>query len=331
MAYIRCASCQKTVSSKATICPYCKMPPLSRDGKAPEVSEEETPAEVTTGASCEGESVRKKKKKSPATPKKKKRELPDMTRSNTIKRFLLHTLCSVIGYGVAFVLAGLLIEILEELFAPQLVLSTLKHTRAFLTGSAIVLGFALGACGPMAHGAYRKAEEKKSIIRARALPLQWLSLVYVAFGAIALVLYFVFRAKLPHVVENNVGTDKEILTLAISFSVAIYYALYALGSFINVIIARCPQCHHIDCKIKYGESEHAFSEQTETRERKVAGASYDVYTTSGTHVGTITGSDSTVEESRTVTTEDWSSYWRCAICGHCGQTKESDTHKSSWS
>lgn len=330
MAYIRCVSCQKTVSSKAAICPYCKMSPLSRDGKAPEVSEEETPAEVTTGASGEGESVRKKKKKSPATPKKKKRELPDMTRAYATKRFLFHTIVSVIGYGVAFILAGLLIDILEDLFAPQLVLSTLKHTRAFLSGSALVFGFAVGGLGPIAKGSYLDAKEKKTIVRARALPLQWLSLVYLALGAVSLVVYFIFRARLPHVVENNVGTDKEILTLAISFSVAVYYAFYSLGTFIKVMFSRCPKCHYIDCKIKYGESDHTIQSEIETRERTVAGASYDVYTSSGTHVGTVTGPDSTVTQSRTVTTEDWSSFWRCELCGHCGATKEGTTSKTKW-
>ena len=318
MAYISCSSCNKTVSSKAKKCPHCGASVLSTDAKAPTEAPEAP--------------VEKKKKASPKPRQPKKTPmLPDMTKKNTVVRFLLHTLVSVIGYGVAFLLGGLVIEILEELFAPALVLSTLKHTRAFLTGAAILFGFGVGALGPIGKGAYIDGEDAKKIIRARALPLQWLSLVYLLFSAGAVVFYLIFRAKLSHVVESNTGTDAEILTLAISFSAAVYYALYTLGSFLRVIASRCPKCRHIDCKVKVSESEHTFESETESRERTVAGASYDVYTTSGTHVGTVRGSDSTVTESRTVTTESWHVGWRCVHCGYTGETSEGTVHKTSWS
>ncbi len=324
MAYIRCASCNRTLSSKSTKCPYCGASPLKTDNKSPVGTPvTERPTELTPPP------VRKKKKTS-ASPSKKKPELPDMTAKNTVTRFIWHTVVSVIGYGIAFLLAGLLIDLLEDLFAPALVLSTLKHTRAFMSGSAIIFGFAVGGLGPIGKGSYIEKIDAPKIIRARALPLQWLSLSYLLLCAGAVVFYIISRAQLPHVVESNFGTDKEILTLAISFSVAVYYAFYTLGTFIKVIASRCPRCHHIDCKVKYGESAHTTRSETEQRERTVAGASYDVYTTSGVHVGTVQGSDSTVTETRTVTTEEWQVSWRCAHCGYCGESHEGKVAKTKW-
>ena len=332
MAYISCPSCHKTVSSKASVCPYCGAKPISPEEKTPTIefeepkTAEERTAEVRT----------KKKKTAPATttPKKaktkKKIELPDKTVSNTVKRMIFQTIVSFIGYGIAFLLGGLVIDILEGLFAPALVLSTLKHTRAFLTGSALLVGIFAGSAGPIARGQYIPKEDAKKIVRAKALPLQWLSLVYLLPAIAAAIFYIISREKLMHVVESNVGTDKEILTLAISFSVCIYYAVFTLGSFIHVMMSRCPKCHHIDCKVKYGESDHTFESETVTRERTVAGSSYDVYTSSGTHVGTISGPDSTVTQQREITTEKWSVYWRCIHCGCSGSTKEDSVTKSSW-
>ena len=317
MAYIRCTSCQKTVSSKASKCPYCNAEIRLTDAKMP-VSE--------------GTPKRTQKKKTSTTPtrEEKKYKLPDKTASYTAKRFILHTIVSLIGYGIAFLLGGLVIDILEKLFAPALVLSTLKHTRAFLTGFALVVAMIAGGFGPIGKGAYVYGLKESEFVRARALPLQWLSFAYLIPSIGSLVFYLISREKLMHVVESNLGTDKEILTLAISFSICVYYAVFTFGSFGRVMSSRCPQCLHIDCKRKCGESAHTHTSETQQRERKVAGASYDVYTTSGTHVGTVQGPDSTVTESRTVTTESWNVSWQCIHCGYRGTTAESSVSKSKW-
>lgn len=334
MAYITCPSCNKTITNKTPFCRYCGsahgMTPTALTGKPSARSRASTGAAPTQG---DAPKVPRAPRKKTATSAPRMPKLPDQTQQNTVRRFILHAIVSVIGVALAAVLGMLLGELGIKLF--ELISSEIDAFVVMLIFSfigAAIAGLIVGVAGPIAKESFRPEADKPFIIYAKAAPLKKLSFAYYAFFAIALALFLYFQVELGEQVKELLGSDaKEYYFYFIAYCAAVYYLVFPLASYLHVCFASCPACGCIDCKIKIGESAHESTTQEQTRERTYAGASYDVYTTDGTHVGTVRGSDSTVTETREVTTESWQNIYRCVICGKEGSEKEFKTTKTKWS
>ena len=314
MANKICPSCGRECSPRAKKCAGCG---ALIDTVASQKDIEGTPAGTATIV-----------KPVPSASKAPKYKLPDKTASSCAGRFALHTLLSVLGFGVAFLLGGLVIDILEDLFAPEVSLATFMHTAIFMSCSAAIVALICGIVGPIATYDYTK-ENSYKIVRARPRPFYLCALSYLAISVAALVYHLILRARYA----DQISTTSEaniILPLALSLAAAIYYLVYTVTSLLHIKGAVCTSCGHVSCKIKIGESQHGKTEKYETRQRTYAGASYDVYS-GGTHVGTITGPDTTVTESRKVTTETWDEYFECIHCKHRSTSGASKKEKEKWS
>lgn len=331
MAYITCPSCNKRITDKTPFCRFCG----KAHGVTPQPTQKKT---VETGeadassltASPEIPAPPKAPRKRVAEPKMPK--LPDQTTYNTIRRFILHAIVSVVGIALAAVLGMVLGELgVKACVAISSEIDVFVVMMVLCSIGAAVAALIVGVAGPIAKESFRPAEDKPFIIYAKAAPLKKLSFAYYVFFAAALAVFVCFQIKYGEQVKGLLGSDaKEYYAYFIAYSAAVYYLIFPLATLLHVGFASCPACGCIDCKIKIGESEHTSEVATQTRQRTYAGSSYDVYTSDGTHVGTIRGQDSTVEETREVTTEGWENIFRCEICGKTGSEKEFKTTKSSW-
>jgi len=101
----------------------------------------------------------------------------DYTKSNTTKRFIYQLLASIICAGIAFILGGLIVYIIQELLA-GLTLNLLVITMIVMAISSVIVGSALGIVGPitLSQGAYVKKENQGFIVKAKSKPLKILSL-----------------------------------------------------------------------------------------------------------------------------------------------------------
>ncbi len=312
MAEKICSKCGISYSARKRKCDSCGAPLSPVPLKIDNVSEGNQPSAASA----------------PKVKNAPKYRLPDTTASSCAKRFILHTLLSLIGFGVAFILGGLVIEVLEELFAPALSLATVKHTTIFMSCAAFVVALVCGLVGPIAVHDFSK-ENSYKIVRARPRPFYICSLLYVLIAVSSLVYHIILRTRYSS--EISAITDESaILSLSLSFAGIIYYLTYTIFTILHIKGAVCSSCGHISCLVKIGESSHTKTEDIETRERTYGGQSYDVYTSGGTYVGTATGPDTTVTENRTVTTESWSDYFECAHCKHRSAAVASKKEKGRW-
>ena len=318
MAFISCPKCKKTISDKVESCPHCGTPK----------SEFQAPA----GAKRASKASPAPKKTSPAADAPKTKKAPamqsyaDQTASETVKRFLFHTVVAIIGFGIAYLLGGLAVDLLEDTLS--LNLSTVSAVTLFMTIAAVIVAVIAGVGGPIATADY-SPEEKGKIVRARPKPLHLCCILYYVLAAVGFFIYFSLRKEYAEQLDSVVD-EKIILSLALSLAGAVYLAVFGLCSNLHVLGATCRKCGHVSCRVKIGESTHKSETSVETRERTYGGASYDVYDSSGAHIGTATGPDTTATERRTVTTEHWDEYFECHFCKHHSSAKASKTTKESW-
>lgn len=237
----------------------------------------------------------------------------DRTKSATIKNFIILTVFLAIALGIVYC-----VRFLGILISSYVVMTVIFCIASILLG--ILFGLVIGL------NSYEKKEDAKSIVYARPKPLRIASLSFILPG-VAFLVMFVLKL-MEREARPTSFTEDELAPVFLGMAIcALVFSIFVQ---IGISMATCPQCGAFRSYVEDGKSDVKTTTRTESKDVTYSGASYDVYDSSGAHVGTARGSDSHAKLHRTITTHEWNVYCKCVFCGRTKNVKESKTEKSKW-
>ncbi len=247
-------------------------------------------------------------------------------------RITLHTLasliavivCGLVGY-LAFVLIGFLVSLIG---LEMNILNWIMYILITILSS--VIAFAIGIIGPIT----KKYKREHKLPKIRPWMLYLVSLIYVVIIILALnkLIESINAVDNLPVLSNDEG-DPLTYYLAspiVPLCVTAFYIIFFVTSILNISMNKCAKCGYVNCFIKVGESSHNYKHGTDYKYDSYDN-NYNHYTSSGTHIGTVSGyGGSYISQERKITKETWDSYYECYHCNNEDTVSESKVTKEEW-